>query len=705
MLYFRSSFIVFCVTLVLFGGCTSLQTPTGIPPEEDVMIRRDTWGIPHILGRTDRDAAFGLAYAHAEDDFAQIQEVLLSTRASAAYYKGKEGAPFDFFVQFFDFPGKADSLFSRLDSTTQALCEGYAKGLNHYAALHKNEVQYRRLFPVEGTDILSGFLLSIAAFIGVPGELADLFDEERQSPVSEHSQEALPHGSNAFAIAPSRTTDESTILIANTHQPWTGPFAWYEAHVKSKEGWNVAGGVFPGSPVPNIGFNEHLGWTHTVNRPDLIDIFVLKTDPNDPDRYWYDGEWHRLKPRKLTLRVKILGPLRIPVRRTVYDSVYGPTLRTDHGTYAIRYAGYDKFRILEQWYQMGKAQNASEWHHAMAVNEIPMFNTVFANKDGHIAYIYNALLPQRNPGYQWDAYLPGDSSSTRWTSYLPYSSLPSVIDPPTGFVMNANGTPFVTTTAKNNPAPEQYSTAFGIETFVNNRERRAMRLLGTDASISYEEAIAYKYDLAFDPNSLLARSIQQLKEVNRPDSDTLALALDHLLSWDLSTDITNTHAALGVLTYFGRLTGKRLIDFESPPPANEEVLASLREAAKFLHRHHGRLDIPYGEINRLQRGSTDLPIGGAPDVLHAVYGEPTGDGRYRGIAGDSHIWAVQWRKDGTVRRQSLHPFGSATGRSDSPHYDDQSPLFVKRTLKDFWFTEDEIKAHLKEAYYPGEEKR
>ena len=685
------------------GGCQSIQIPSDLPPEDAVTIRRDTWGIPHILGHTDQDAALGLAYAHAEDDFPQIQEVLLSTRASVAHYKGKQGAPFDFFVQLFDFPNKADSLFSRLDSTTQALCKGYAQGLNLYAALHPKEVQYRRLFPVSEKDVLSGYLLSLAAFIGVPGELAELFDDERQHPLSEHNREALPHGSNAFAVAPTRTTDGSTILIANTHQPWTGPFAWYEAHVTSKEGWNVAGGVFPGSPVPNIGFNEHLGWTHTVNKPDLIDIFVLKINPEDPDQYWFDGKWHHLTPRKLTIRVKVLGPIRIPVRRTVYDSVYGPAIRTGHGTYAIRYAGHDRYRILEQWYKMGKATNAEAWHAAMALNQIPMFNTVFADKEGHIAYIYNALLPDRNPQYNWSNYLPGDSSSTLWTRYIPYAALPSVIDPPTGFVMNANGTPFVTTTANNNPDPLSFSKTHDIETFVNNRERRALRLFGSDPAISYEEAIRYKYDLAYDESSLLAQSIQSLREASPPASDTLSKALAHLLEWDLRTEETNRHAALGVLTYFARLSGKRLIDFNEPPPSNEDVLTSLSKAAAFLLNHHGRLDVPYGEINRLQRGDRDLPIGGAPDVLHAVYGEATGDGRYRGIAGDSHIWAVQWKRDGTVRRQSLHPFGSATGRPKSPHFNDQSPLFVKRTLRDFWFSEEEIRNNLKQAYFPGQE--
>ena len=372
--YSNSTFLLACVCFGLLAGCGSsskmAESFTLIPAEGDVTIHRDTWGVPHIFGKTNQDVAFGLAYASAEDDFATLQETLLAARGNTAFYKGKSSAPIDFFVQLFDYPSLGERYYPAMSPGIKALIEGYVGGLNHYASLHPEEIKYN-IFPVRGEDIIAGYMMSVASFLGVPGRLGELFGKERPREVSKAEEEVK--GSNAFAFSPARTADGSTILVANTHQPWTGPLAWYEAHLKSDEGWNVAGGFFPGSPVPTVGFNEYLGWTHTVNRPDFIDTYVLDMHPTDPLKYRYDGEWRTLEERKLKFRVKLKSFLRISAKRKVYESVYGPTVKTDHGVYAIRYAGYDMAGALDQWYRMGLAENRTEWEKAMRMHELPMF--------------------------------------------------------------------------------------------------------------------------------------------------------------------------------------------------------------------------------------------------------------------------------------------------------------------------------------------
>ena len=696
-------FVLLVAFIVSSCGPTSRlnQQSTSLPDREHLTIHRDTWGVPHIFGKTNADAAFGLAYAHAEDDFATIQTTLLAARARVGHYLGREGATVDFFVKFFDFPGQGASKYDDMSEAFKRVAEGYVNGLNYYAATHPKEVNYD-IFPVSPEDIITGYMMSIASFIGVPGRVSELFDDEPRHPVSQYGEGETLKGSNAFAFAPNRTADGSTILVANTHQPWTGPLAWYEAHVKSEEGWNAAGGLFPGSPVLTIGFNEHLGWTHTVNRPDLIDTFVLTMHPEDPLKYRFDGEWLTLNERTVKLRVKVFGFLRISVKRKVYDSVYGPTLKTEHGTYAIRYGGYDDAGALDQWFHMALATNKTEWDAAMATHELPMFNTVYADKAGNISYIYNASIPLRNPGYDWSRYLPGDTSATLWDSYLPFEDLPQVVNPPSGFVQNCNATPFTSTDGAGNPDPDAYPLSMGIERHMNNRELRAMELFGSDKSLSMDEIMEYKYDMKYSDQSAVARSIEQLRAIDTPSDSLTAAALNVLLQWDRNTNPTNTKAALGVLTYHGRLT-KRLIRNATSEPSVEDVLASLKASAEFMMEHHGTLEVPWERINRLQKGSADLGIGGGPDILHAVYGDLEEDGRARGIAGDSHIWTARWKPDGTLETHSIHPFGSATSRPESPHYTDQSPLFVERQLKTLWFKEEDVLANTERSYYPGDE--
>lgn len=704
--YPLTSRLAVILVLLVVSSCSSTsrlaQDAQHIPERENLTIHRDAWGVPHIFGKTNGDTAFGLAYAHAEDDFTTIQTTLLAARGRVGHYRGREGATVDFFVKFFDFPGKGAAKYEEMSETFKRVAEGYVNGLNYYAATHPKEVEYD-IFPVQPEDITTGYMMSIASFIGVPRRLAELFGEERPRPVSSYTEEPEEvKGSNAFAFAPNRTADGSTILVANTHQPWTGPLAWYEAHIKSEEGWNAAGGLFPGSPVLTIGFNEHLGWTHTVNRPDLIDTFVLTMHPEDPLKYRFDGEWRTLSERKIKLRVKVMGFLRINVKRKVYDSLYGPTLKTDHGTYAIRYGGYDDAGALDQWLHMSLAQNKEEWNAAMATQELPMFNTVYADKAGNISYLYNASLPLRDPGYNWTHYLPGDTSATLWETYLPYNEIPRVENPPSGFVQNCNATPFTSTDGLGNPDPTAYPLSMGIERHMNNRELRAMELFGSDTSLTVDEILAYKYDMKYSDQSAVARSMEQLRRIDPPSDSLTAAALEVLLEWDRNTDPDNRQAALGVLTYHGRLT-KRLISNATSEPDIADVLASLKASATYLMTHHGTLDVRWADINRLQKGNTDLGIGGGPDILHAVYGDMQEDGRAKGIAGDSHIWMARWKPDGTLETHSIHPFGSATSRPASPHYTDQSPLFVKRELKTLWFSEEDVLANAKHSYFPGEE--
>ena len=674
--------------------------------QHDVSVLRDEWGVPHVFGKTDADAAFGLAYAHAEDDFATIQGALLAARGKMASVYGKAGAPNDYMVALLRVWDFIDAKYEMdLAPETRALCEAYAAGLNRYAALHPQQA-LPGLFPARGKDVVAGFVHKLPLFFGLDKVLVELMGDTRLHGLSRKGEattavaalddKEAPFGSNALAVAPRRSADGFTRLAVNSHQPWTGPVAWYEAHVHSGEGWDMAGGVFPGTPVILHGHNRDLGWAHTVNQPDLIDVYVLETNPQNPNQYRFDGAWRDLEVRDAPIDVKLWGGLHTTAHREVLWSVQGPVVRRPHGTYAIRFANLGELRMVEAWYRMNKARNLDEFRAALRPGALPMFNVAYADRTGTIAYFYNARLPRRAPGYDWTAYLPGDTSETLWTEYLPFDELPQVVNPPSGVLVNANSTPFRATIGEGNPDPAGYPASLGIETHLTNRARRALELLGGDPAISREAFDRYKFDTAYSRDSSVARRVRTIMEGPAPASPALRDAVAALGRWDLRTNAENPFAALAVLTL------KPRHDDQMPAVDRSDLLRSLETAADHLRLTFGRIDVPWGEVLRLRRGATDLPLGGAPDVLHAVYGRLAEDGRVKGIAGDSYILQVEWDPEGRVHSRSIHPFGTATLDADSPHYADQAPLFARTTLKPLWFDEDDLRAHVRREYRPGQ---
>jgi penicillin amidase/acyl-homoserine-lactone acylase len=381
----------------------------------------------------------------------------------------------------------------------------------------------------------------------------------------------------------------------------------------------MVGGVFPGAPVVLHGHNRDLGWAHTVNRPRLIDVYVLETNPANPNQYRFDGAWRDLEVRTVPIEVKLFGPLRWTFSRETLWSVHGPVVRRPHGTYAIRFAGMGEVRQVEQWYRMNRARSLEEWHAAMRMGALPMFNCGYADRNGNIEYLYNARLPRRTGSDE--GYLAGDTSPALWTEYLSFDELPRVTNPPSGFVINSNSSPFQATLGPGNPDPARYPPSLGIETHLTNRAQRALELFGGDASLTREAFDRYKFDTAYSPRSTTARRFHEIMDGPLPDDPLIREAADVLRRWNLDTDIANPATALALLTL-------RPGDGDQPPPLERfALLARLEDAARTLKQRHARLDVPWGEVHRLRRGRLDLPVGGGPDTLHAVYARPAADGR------------------------------------------------------------------------------
>jgi acyl-homoserine-lactone acylase len=652
----------------LFAASHAYTQPTKLQLPAGTVIQRDAWGVPTIRGVKDADVAHGLAYAHSQDDFKTIQLQLLSARGELGAVQGFKGLKQDFLTHWMDVRSQVAMAEQQLSPATKDLIAGYVNGLNQYASEHPQEVLRSSLFPIQSADVVAGFVMVSPLFFGLDKVVGAIYDNAplpNDAPVQER-------GSNAFVFGPGRTVDGSTVLVANSHQPWEGPVAWYEVRVQSQQGWKFSGALFPGSPTPLHGHNDHLGWANTINRPDLVDVYQLRMDSSG-DQYLLDGQWKKLDQRRVWLKLKV-GPFVIPVPQTMHRSEHGPVLKNKSGYFAVRYAGMGEVKQIEQYYQLTKATTFEQWTQVMRMRAVPATNFIYGDTKGNIALLYNARFPVRDSKVNWSNVLPGDRSDLIWTKDASFESQPFLINPKSGYIVNANNTPFKATFSADDLKPEAYRETIGIESDRNNRIDRAIKLIDTYAKISRAQIEAVKYDKGYEKDSVIGKQMLSVLAA-KPTDENSQRALDLLKTWDWNLDgvgAADSLAAL-VLRPFNRANYRRM-----PPPA---ALTALEDAAAFLLKQHQRLDIPLGDLLRLRRGHLDLPLSGGPDVLRAIGWEASPDGRLVADFGDSFLMFVTWAKDAAPKAQSVSPYGAAVNRADSKHYNDQANLFVQEKLK------------------------
>ena len=698
--YTRLTFTALTLLLILSESGFSTPPAKLLSHPYQVVIERDLRGVPHVIGMRDVDAAFGLAYAQAEDHWALIESAIPFYRGNRASFVGKEAAPTDFIVKWLDIWGAIDSGYeTQLGESSKAYLEAFAEGLNYYASIHPEEVTLDVL-PVTARDLVAGYMVQHLLFYGFDSALEELNQPTRQRQVGKSpgvNRDGLPVGSNAFAVAPSYSEDGATRIAINSHQPTTGPVAWYEAHIKSGEGLDIMGGLFPASPTIGVGFNRHVAWAATVNKPDLVDIFLLDMDPDDSMRYRLDGQWLSLRSREVPLTIKLFGFLNWTFKREVLSSIHGPVLRTDHGVYAVRYAGAGEMRQIEQWLAMSKAQNLEEWRDAMRLHRFASFNFVAADSGGNIMFVHNSMTPNRVSGFDWSEYLPGDRKELIWNSYLPFDALPQLYNPKSGYVHSANQTPFKVTAAPYNPDISKFRIEDGFPTRMTNRADRGLELLSSLGPISAKEFNEIKHDKAYSTNSRAARYVQSVVALSLSDKipDRYHDAQRHLSNWDLYTDLDNRGAALGTCIIGGEWLAEQAGD-PSPDPFSE-----LKRCTDAVLKAKGRIDPLWSDVNRHVRGGMNLPVAGGPDTLRAIYGLGLEeDGFLTNVAGDGLYYLVEWDSQGRQSIRGTHQYGSATLNSSSPHYSDQAQDYVDEKLHDPLFAEDTRKDKVLRRYSP-----
>ena len=676
----------------IFISCSIFSQKVDV---NNIEIIRDKYGVPHIYSNTDKELAYGLAWAHSEDDFKTIQEAYLAGNALLSKHIGFRGAPVDFLTQLIQSEEVIDSLFETIDKKFIEVAEGYAQGINRYAELNPEKVLVKKLFPITPKKMLKYSFLQL--FISSEGDRAirAIFENDFESLNFQRRNEL---GSNLFSFSTKKTNNGETYMAVNTHQPLDGPTSWYEAHLESKEGTSIIGATFAGAPCILTGSNKNLAWTHTVNRPDKTDIFQLEMVKNSKRKYYFDNKVLKLKKYRGKAFINILG---IPIRvsKKYYSSVYGPTLKNKTGFFSVRTGSLFKVRALEQWWKMNKATSFDEFYSILEMNEIPGYNIGYADKDDNIFYISNGLIPIRNDKFKWTGVLPGNTSETLWTDYYKTHELPQVINPESGYIYNANHSPFKSTSIDENPNPKDFASNMGFETFDNNRSTRIFELVESYKSIDYEDFKKIKYDNKFPtPFNYNFMDVNKIMEMKPDDYPDIADLLKQIQNWDRSTDAASTGAGAYAMFYY-TLADKYFYKSYYDRNFSKSLIADcLVEVKKRMKKYFNSTIIKLGDFQKLVRGDKEMPIFGMPDVITAMNASKYKDGKVQVTHGESYIQLVKFSSKGT-EIESIISYGSSDNE-ESPHYHDQMEKYSKFQTKKMSFDRDWVLNNSKRIYNP-----
>lgn len=669
--------------------------PPAVQPADELAnhatIRRDRFGVPHIVADSEEAAAFAHGYVTAEDHGADLALLFLRARGGLASVFGESFVDEDERALALGIHEVAAERFDELPPFMRAVLHGYAAGYNAYLARHRAEFPDWAA-PVSGIDVLAHARAVL---------LLDFALNLKQWDGSSVSN----GGSNVWAIGRPLSRSGGGLLLANPHLPWEGSMKFHEVHLRVPGIIDVSGATFIGLPVVVIGFNESLGWSHTVNQVDSDDLYELTLDPTGT-KYAYDELWLPLESRTVTIDVKT-GQGVEPRTLTLLSSHYGPVARTSTGQFrAFKSANLAAVNFLTQWNGMGKASSLDSFVDAVRMQQLPMFNLAYADRDGNIWYLFNGRIPLRPAGYDWAGVVPGNTSKTEWFVIRPLSDLPQLLNPATGYVQNCNDGPWFTNLTR--PIDRARFTGYINSDTLEWRTQFSLRTLSSEHVMTLEKLKAYKFDAEAPFAGAVTDSLVALARTQR--SQDLRDAAAVLAVWDRQTNAESRGAVL-YMAWFGQYFNGPGTSFRTPWSSAEatrtpsgladpsRALQALSRAAAAVRQAYGSLDIAWGETHRLRRGSLDLPLRGAGPTFTSVMYRPEPGNKFVAVGGDSYVLAVEFTSTGP-RAYSVLAY-SQSSKPQSPHFSDQTKLYATQQYKTAWFTERDIAANSISEYRPN----
>lgn len=716
-------FLALALVLLILGACApgadsdgSDDLPDDLPEPGAPVVLWDTWGVPHVFAANDRDLFFAHGWAQATAHGDLLLRLYGQSRGRAAEHWGDDYLEGDRWVWTVGIPGRAEAWLAEQGDELRSYLEAFAAGVNAYAEAHPERIadEVEPVLPVTATDLLAHTQRAIHfTFLVHPGEVAAVAGSWQPAqkdtaslPGAAPADPAPAAGSNAWAVAPARSASGNALLLANPHLPWSDLFTWFELQLtggSAENGIDAYGATLVGTPFLGIAWNDHLGWTHTVNTLDGYDLYELELAP-DGAGYRWDGGVRPFEIETHTLRVRGEDGELAEETVTVRRSVHGPVVHEQDGhALALRVVGLDRPGLLAQYWRMARARSLAEMEAAVRELQMPMFTLIYADREGHVLHLFNGLVPDLPEG-PWDFSrpVPGSGPETLWTETHAYERLPRVLDPESGWLQNANDPPW-TTTFPRALDPEDFPADMAPR-FMSFRAQRSAQLLMEDEELTFDEFVAAKHSTRM---GLADRLLDDLDAaVSAHGGADARRALGVLEAWDRAADAESRGAVL-----FERFV-ELLEAADSDPWAQtwspEEPLATpdgladpagaaavLAEAAREVEAAHGALDVAWGEVHRLRLGGRDLPANGGPGglgIFRVVGFAPDGeDGTRRAAGGDSFVAAVEFSDP--VRARALLAYGNST-QPGSPHAGDQLELFAEKELRPVWRSREEIEAHL-----------
>jgi acyl-homoserine-lactone acylase len=728
----KKMFCILLLPLQLFAQFSKEEISRWKQEAKQVTVVRDNWGIPHIYGKSDADAVFGLLYAQCEDDFKRVEMNYIEKLGRMAEVKGESSLYDDLLTRMIIDSAGAVADYKQSPQWLHKLLDAFADGVNYY--LYKNPGiepvllnRFKPWYPLLWTD---GSIGAVSTGGVSEDELKNFYTGFNNSADSEKetSKEEIVTGSNGFAFSPSITESHHSILYINPHVTF---YFRPEVHVVSEEGLNAYGAVTWGQFFVYQGFNEHCGWMHTSSAVDVADMYAEKVSKkNNAWVYEYNNTQKPVTEKKILLRY-LSGDTIQSKTITAFFTHHGPVMAKRDGQWISVKSNNRSMKGLIQSWERTKAKSFTEYKKVMGLLANTSNNTVYADAEGNIAYWHGNFIPVRDTKYNWAKPVDGSIKATEWKGLHTVNESVHVYNPPNGWIQNCNSTPF-TVAGRYSPKKENYPTYMAPDG-ENFRGINAVRVLSREKLYTIDKVIAAGYDTYLAAFEVLVPALVHAFEKNSTTNDTLYTQLMEpvtlLKNWDLRCGENSIATALAV-EWGQRLLPKMIRsndedDYQYTDPvartknfvataSAKDLIEPLLAVINEFKNKFGGWKISWGTINRFQRISgdidqkfndeqTSIPVGFAsstwgmlPSYASSYF--PGTKKRY-GVNGNSFICVVEFGKK--IRAKSLLA-GGESGHPDSKHFADQAEMYTIGQFKDVLFYKKDVLKHAERIYHPGE---
>jgi penicillin G amidase len=642
-----------------------------------IEIVRDQWGVAHIFAETDAGAMYGAGYAHAEDRAFQMYFKVRLIQGRAAEILGdikkangtQTALQNDKRMRTLGYYRAAQKAAGLLEPESRVLLEAYSRGVNDYIRQNRGKLLYlfRKLGlepePWTPADCIASWwhvsqffsgdgLGDLAAYHSIkePGSgnaggrgggrqpdgsivddsaavvqradvseewirrVQEFADRHGVKPVVTRAAEP-PKFSHGWVVGGRRTTTGASVLVSDPQVPVFNPSLLYEFHIKGKT-FDARGVGVSGSPMFLIGFNEQVAWGLTALGADQADLFLLKTDPNRPDHYFFEGQWLKMDVRKETILVKKGRPEELIVRETRFGPVvtaFASGVRPGEEVSVKMVPLSDTNRqTFRAGMGMIRARGVREVLQAVADWEFPTANMVIGDRAGDIGYTVVGALPIRSAeALSWGAAAhDGSSAKADWQAILPAELAPQVVNPAPGYLLSAN----------HRAVASFYPIPFGGGVGDTTRSRRIRELLEMKSRFTPQDVLNVHYDTVNAAKRDVVRLGYHLRDTLKVSlaPDTLK-ALAYLEDWfekgarsELS--VTGTELVLKMSVMFRDATVEAAKIYGGGDPGLSTFLRTVQT------RIAARPDAP---LTGAERAFIESSLANAWQVCRRDYGEDT----------------------------------------------------------------------------------